>query len=98
MRKERSTIRRETMIDSITKEPIRVDKYPEAWPYIRLPLDQLDQLKKLLDSAGFRYHVAKYALSFKGEPYTVEVSLEHLADVAALQKLLDDHQAPQMEQ
>ena len=37
------------MIDSITKEPIRVGRYPEAWPYIRMPLDQLDQVKKRVD-------------------------------------------------
>ena len=84
------------MIDSITKEPIQVRRYPEAWPYIRLPLDQLDQVKKILDGAGFRYHVAKYALAIKGQPYTVEVSLEHRADVAALQKLLDDYQDLEM--
>jgi hypothetical protein len=84
------------MIDSITKEPIQVRRYPEAWPYIRLPLDQLEQVKKILDGAGYRYHVPKYALSVNGEPYTVVVSLEHRADVAALQKLLDDHQDPEM--
>jgi hypothetical protein len=84
------------MIDSITKEPIQVRRYPEAWPYIRLPLDQLDQLKRILDGAGYRYHVAKYALAVKGQPYTVEVSLEHRADVAALQKLLDNYQGLEM--
>ena len=84
------------MIDSITKEPIQVRRYPEAWPYIRLPLDQLDQVKKILDDAGYRYHVAKYALSTGGKPYTVVVSLEHRADVAALQKLLDDYEDSEM--
>ena len=79
------------MINSITNEPIRVDKYPGAWPYVRVPLDQLDQVKKLLDHAGFRYHVAKYALSSDGEPYIVKVSFEHRADVAALQAAFDDY-------
>jgi hypothetical protein len=81
------------MINSITHEPIRVDKYPGAWPYVRVPLDQLDQVKKLLDRAGFRYSVAKNALSRDGEPnIIVKVSFEHRADVAALQALFDDHQ------
>jgi hypothetical protein len=79
------------MIDSITKEPIRVSKYPEAWPYIRIPLDQLDEVKKLLDHAGFRYAVDHYAVSADGEPYTVVVNLEHRADVAVIQGLLDNH-------
>ena len=48
MRKELSTIRRGAMIDSLTKEPIRVIEDRDAWPYIRLPLDQLDQSKNSL--------------------------------------------------
>jgi hypothetical protein len=82
------------MINSITNEPIRVDKYPGAWPYARVPLDQLDQVKKLLDHAGFRYSVDKYALSSDGEPYTVDVSFEHRAEVAALQAVFDDYPDP----
>jgi len=80
------------MIDSFTKEPIRVSKYPDAWPYFRVPLDQLDQVKKLLDHAGYRYSVDKYAVSIDGEPYTAVVNLEHRADVAAIQGLLDDYE------
>jgi hypothetical protein len=82
------------MINSITNEPIQVDKIPGAWPYVRVPLDQLDQVKKLLDDAGFRYSVDVYALSSDGEPYTVDVSFEHRADVAAVQSLFDHYQDP----
>ncbi len=82
------------MINSITNEPIQVDKIPGAWPYVRVPLDQLDQIKKLLDHAGFRYSVDKYALSSDGEPYTVDVSFDHRAEVAALQAVFDDYQDP----
>ncbi len=84
------------MIDVVTKEPSRVDRFPEAWPYIRIPLDQLDQVKKLLDRAGFRYAVDKFALSVEGEPYTVDVHFEYRADVSALQRLLDDCQDPEI--
>jgi len=84
------------MINSITNEPIRVEKYPGAWPYVRVPLDQLDQAKKLLDHAGFRYSVDVYALSSDGEPYTVDVSFEHRAEVAALQAVFDDYQDPKV--
>jgi hypothetical protein len=92
MRKSPITIRRGAMIDSVTKEPVRVKKYPEAWPYIRLPLEQLDEVKTLLDRAGFHYAVNKYAVSSDGQPYTVVVNFEHRADIAALQRLLDDYQ------
>ena len=84
------------MIDSITKEPIRVDKYPEAWPYIRLPLDQLDQVKKLLDGADIRYSVDEDAISFNDQPYTAVVNLAHDVDVSAVQKLLDEHKSRRM--
>ncbi|HKI18004.1 MAG TPA: hypothetical protein VKA15_08985 [Isosphaeraceae bacterium] len=80
------------MIDSHTKEPIRVSRYAEAWPYIRVPLDQLDLVKTLLDRAGFHYSVDKYAVSVDGETYTAVVNLEHRADVAAIQGLLDDYE------
>ena len=55
-------------------------------------LTKLDQIKKLLDHAGFRYSVAKYALSSDGEPYIVKVGFEHRAEVAALQAVFDDEQ------
>lgn len=61
-----------------------------------MPLDQLDQVKKVLDRAGLHYHVAKYALSYKGGPYIVKLSLEHRADDAAIQRLLDDFQDPEV--
>jgi hypothetical protein len=84
------------MIDSITKEPIRVSKYFGAWPFIRLPLEQLDEVKKLLDRAGFRYAVDKYAMSSDGDPYTVGVHFDHRAEVAAIQGLLDDCEASEI--
>jgi hypothetical protein len=84
------------MIDSITKEPIRVRKYYGAWPYIRLPLDQLDEVKKVLDRAGFRYAVNKYAVSKDGDPYSVGVHFDHRAEVAAIQGVLDSYEAPEI--
>jgi hypothetical protein len=82
------------MIDALTKEPIRLSKYRGAWPYIRFPLEQLDEVKKVLDRARFRYVVNKYAVSSDGDPYTVGVHFDHRAEVAAIQGVLDDYQAP----
>jgi L-amino acid N-acyltransferase YncA len=92
---EALTIRRGAMIDVVTKEPIRVSMYYGAWPYIRFPLEQLDEVKKRLDRAGFRYAVDKYALSSDGGPYTVDVHFEHRAELASIQGALDDCQAPE---
>jgi hypothetical protein len=96
MTQKPSTMRREAMINSLTDEPIRVSKYPGAWPYIRVPLEQLDRVKKLLDDSGFRYYVDEYALSVNGEPYTSVVNLEHRADVVAIQRLLDECEEHEM--
>jgi hypothetical protein len=84
------------MIDSYTKQPIEVIGGKEPWPYVEVQLDQLDVVKKLLDDAGYRYSVDKYALSFNGGPYTLTVAMEHRADAAALQKLFDDNEAPKV--
>jgi hypothetical protein len=80
------------MIDAVTKEPIRVSIYHGAWPYIRFPLEQFDEVKKRLDRAGIRYDVDKYALSYDGNPYTVGVHFDHRAEVAAIQAVLDECQ------
>jgi hypothetical protein len=96
MKSEPLTIRRKAMIDVVTKEPIRVGRIPEGWPYLRIPLDQLDQVKKLLEHAGFRYAVNKFAFSTDGDPYFVVVHFDHRVDIAAVQKLLDDYHDPEI--
>lgn len=78
------------MIDAVTNEPIRVSIYRGAWPYIRFPLEQLDEVKKRLDRAGIRYAVDTYALSSDGDPYTIDVHFDHRAEVAAIQAMLDN--------
>ncbi len=85
------------MTDSFTKQPIRVIRGEEdEWPHIEVRLDQLDVIEKLLNDAGYRYAVDKYALAYKDEPSTLDVHLDFRTDVAAVQKLLDDHEDPKM--
>ena len=84
------------MIDSFTKEPIRVSDDGDAGPYMMVQLDQLDLVKKLLDDAGYHYYVDEDAISFNDQPYTAIVNLGHHADVPAIQRLLDDNEGPKM--
>jgi hypothetical protein len=84
------------MIDSFTKKPIRVYDDGGGEPYIIVRLDQLDAVKKLLDRAGCRYHVDDDQVSINGHPFVTIVSLEPGVDVAAIQKKLDDNEAPKM--
>ena len=85
-----------TMIDSYTKQPIKGrlgDQKP--WPYVECNSTSLT-CQELLDDAGYRYSVDKYALSFNGGPYTLTVAMEYRADVAAFQRLFDDNEAPKI--
>lgn len=84
------------MIDSFTKEPIRVSDDGDPGPYIMVQLDQLDLVKKILDDAGCRYYVDEDAISFNDQPFTTIVNLAHNADVAAIQRLLDESEDPKM--
>jgi hypothetical protein len=84
------------MIDSFTKKPIKVSDDGDSGPYIMVQLDQLDQVKKLLDDADIRYTVDEDAISFNGQPYTAVVNLGHHVDVLAVQKLLDEKEDPKM--
>jgi hypothetical protein len=82
------------MIDSITKEPIRVSDDGDAGPYIIVQLDQVELVKGLLDTAGYDYDVDEDAISFNDQPYTSIVNLGLQADVAGIQRLLDDFDSP----
>ncbi len=84
------------MTDSFTKKPIRVIDDEDLGPSFLVRLDQLDVVSKLLDDAGYRYTVDEDAMSFNDEPYLTDVELEHGVDVAAVQKLLDDHEDPKL--
>jgi hypothetical protein len=78
-----------TMIDSLTKRPIQVYDDGDGAPYIVVQLDQLDQLKKLLDGAGIPYRVEDEAFSFNDQPFTAVVNVGRGVDVPAVQNLLD---------
>lgn len=77
------------MTDTTTQQPLRVSTDGTAGPYIMLPLSQLDEVKRLLDSNGIRHWVEENAISLDGAPYIVVVNLGREADAAAVQVLLD---------
>jgi hypothetical protein len=84
------------MTDSFTKKPIRVSDDEDLGPAILVRVDQLEVVTKLLDDAGCRYTVDEEEMSINDEPYQAQVDLEHGVDVAAIQKLLDDHEDPKL--
>jgi hypothetical protein len=84
------------MVDSFTKKPIRVIDDGAGDPYIIWRVDQLVAVKRILDGAGCRYDIDDEQLSINGQPFVTIVSLEPGADVAAIQKLLDDDEVPKI--
>jgi hypothetical protein len=79
-----------TMIDTVTNKPLRVSTDGTAGPYIMVPLDQLDNVRRLLDARRIPYSVDEDAISLNGEPYVTVVDLGRAADAAAVQTILDD--------
>jgi hypothetical protein len=77
------------MIDGATKKPLRVIPNDEVGPYINLPLDQLDEVRRVLDSHGIRYRVLEDAISLNGGPFMVIIHLARGTDPQAVQGVLD---------
>ncbi len=77
------------MIDVTTKEPLQVSTDGTAGPYISVPLIQLEQIQRLLDSHGIRYYVQENAISLDGGPMIADIDLGRGADADHVQSLLD---------
>jgi hypothetical protein len=77
------------MIDVATRKPLRVLTEGTAGPYIRVSVDQLDELRRLLDAGGIRYWVEENVISINGGPEIGVVNLGRGADARAIQAVLD---------
>lgn len=78
-----------TMIDNITKKPLRVTDPGNTAGYIVVPFVQLDRVKSLLDANKVAYWVDEEALSIDGKPEVIFINLSHRSDPAMVQELLD---------
>jgi hypothetical protein len=77
------------MIDVTTNKPLRVSTEGTAGPYIRLPFNQLDEVRRLLDGSSVRHWVSENVISLNGGPYIAVVNLGREGDAAAVQAILD---------
>jgi hypothetical protein len=77
------------MTDAFTRKPMRVRNEGTAGPYIILPVSQLDEVRRLLESQHIRYWVGENAISINGGPETVIINLGREGNAAAVQALLD---------
>ena len=77
------------MIDSSTSKPIRVSADGTSGPYVMVPVDQLEQVRKLLQANGIPYWVDHNAISVDGRPAVAVVNLGKGTDPLRVQVLLD---------
>jgi hypothetical protein len=68
------------MLDTATGEPVRV---------LKLPLKQLEPVRKLLTDHGIRFWVGHHAVSVNGGPAIVWINIRKGSDSRQIQALLD---------
>jgi hypothetical protein len=79
----------QTMIDTTTKKPLRVETDGEGRSYIDLPATQVEEVRRLLESHGIRHWVLEDILSWNGGPFEAIIYLGRGADPQAVQTVLD---------
>lgn len=77
------------MTDAMTNKPMRVDAGYPPIPYMRLPVSQLEDVRRILDAHGFLYEVGSQYMSWGGGPYTAYIRFGRGTDAAAVQAALD---------
>lgn len=78
------------MIDISTNNPLRVSTDGDAGPYIMVPVEQIDHVRRLLDANNVPYWVDEVAISLDGKPEITVVNLGGGADADAVQAMLDN--------
>jgi len=78
------------MIDTSTKKRLYVSGDDAAGPYIMVPVQQIDDVRALLDANTIPYWVDENAISLDGKPEVTVVNLGHGADAASVQSILDN--------
>lgn len=77
------------MIDVMTKKPIRVWAEETEWPWMVIPVSQLDDVKRLLDEHDVEYTVGEHYLSVNEGPFDAFIRLKRGTDGKAVQAILD---------
>jgi hypothetical protein len=78
------------MIDRATNEPLVVRTSQGEWPYLDVSVQQLDDLRRLLDDHGVRYFVHEDIISFNGGPEIATVNFGRKGDPQKVQTILDN--------
>jgi hypothetical protein len=80
------------MIDSAPEKRVRVSSDATTGPYIISPVDQLLEIREVLDRNDIRYWVDEDAISLNDQPAVSVINLGRGVDADYVQKLLDAKQ------
>ncbi len=77
------------MIDAVTKKPLVVSTIGTAGPSIRVSLDEVEKVTRLLETHGIRHSVRNNSISMDGGPFMTVVKLGYDGNAVLVQSLLD---------
>jgi len=77
------------MIDCTTKDPLYVSSDGDAGSYIMVPVEQIEDVRRLLDADDVSYWVDEDAISLNGKPEVTIVNLGSAAAPKRVQDILD---------
>jgi hypothetical protein len=78
------------MVDTGTEKPIRVQIDAVGGAYIKVSVNGLERLRKLLEDNAVRHWVDHYAVSVDGGPSMTMIYLHRKTDPTQVQALLDN--------
>lgn len=77
------------MTDTTTRRPIRVSTDGATGPYIMVPVELLEKIRKLLVEQDIPHWVDHIAISVDGRPAVTVINLGRTVDSRRVQDLLD---------
>jgi len=77
------------MIDPPPESKLRVTSGGDAGPYIMLPVQEVERVRKLLDSIDTHYWVDESSVSLDGNPPVTVINLAPETNEEVVQRLLD---------
>jgi len=87
---KKDDVREPNMIDASTRKPLSVSTDGNAVPYIMVPVQQIDEVRALLDGHNIPYWLDDFAISLDGKPAVTVLNLGSGVDAAIVQDLLDN--------
>jgi hypothetical protein len=77
------------MIDIETQTPLKISTDGDAGPYLMVPLNQLHEVRRVLERNGIKHVIEDDAIQWDDKPVIAVIDFDYHADVAKIQEALD---------